>query len=75
MSSVTTISVEKLPPCRDTQVPGHHRRAYTRRFWRRPAAIPGAIPRCHSDVTSWACEFAGRSAVVVCQRGQKLSEG
>jgi rhodanese-related sulfurtransferase len=37
--------------------------------------IPGAIRRSHDTVASWAPEFAGRSAVVICETGQKLSEG
>jgi rhodanese-related sulfurtransferase len=37
--------------------------------------IPGAIRRSHDTVSSWAPEFAGRSAVVICETGQKLSEG
>jgi rhodanese-related sulfurtransferase len=34
-----------------------------------PRLIPGAVRRNHHD------QFSGSSAVVVCQRGQKLSEG
>jgi rhodanese-related sulfurtransferase len=37
--------------------------------------IPGAVRRPHATVSSWAPEFGGRSAVVICERGQKLSEG
>jgi rhodanese-related sulfurtransferase len=40
-----------------------------------PHFIPSAIRRPHETVSSWAPEFAGRSAVVICERGQKLSEG
>ena len=40
-----------------------------------PRFIPGAIRRPHESASSWAAEFAGRSAVVICERGQKLSEG
>jgi hypothetical protein len=29
----------------------------------------------HSDPSEWAGEFAGRSAIVICQRGAKLSQG
>jgi rhodanese-related sulfurtransferase len=37
--------------------------------------IPAAIRRNHHDVTKWAVEFAGRSAIVICQRGQQLAQG
>jgi rhodanese-related sulfurtransferase len=40
-----------------------------------PRLVPGATRRPHSDVSDWAGEVAGRSAVVVCQKGGKLSEG
>lgn len=40
-----------------------------------PRFIPGSARRAHQDVTTWAAQFAGRSTVVVCERGRKLSEG
>jgi rhodanese-related sulfurtransferase len=40
-----------------------------------PRLIPGVIRRSHTTVSQWAPEFAGRSVVVICQKGQKLSEG
>lgn len=40
-----------------------------------PRMIPASIRRDHRTVSTWAPEYAGRSAVVVCQRGQKLSQG
>ncbi|MDE2364060.1 MAG: chromate resistance protein [Hyphomicrobiales bacterium] len=40
-----------------------------------PRFIPGAIRRSHSTVSDWAADLKGRSAVVICNRGQKLSEG
>jgi len=40
-----------------------------------PRFIPGAIRRPHETVSSWAPEFVGRSAVVICEKGQTLSEG
>jgi rhodanese-related sulfurtransferase len=40
-----------------------------------PRLIPGAMRRRHSDPSEWAVEFKGRSAVVICQRGAKLSQG
>ncbi|UHC20411.1 sulfurtransferase/chromate resistance protein (plasmid) [Methylobacterium currus] len=40
-----------------------------------PGLIPSAVRRPWADVASWADALAGRSAVVICQRGQKLSHG
>jgi rhodanese-related sulfurtransferase len=37
--------------------------------------IPGAARRSHLDVQDWASGLAGQSVVVICQKGQKLSEG
>ena len=37
--------------------------------------MPGSVRRPHNSASKWAGDFAGRAAVVVCQRGQKLSEG
>jgi rhodanese-related sulfurtransferase len=40
-----------------------------------PRFIPGAVRRSCGTTSSWAPEFAGRSAVVICKEGQNLSEG
>jgi rhodanese-related sulfurtransferase len=40
-----------------------------------PRMLPGADQRSHKSVADWARDYAGRRVVVVCQRGQKLSEG
>jgi rhodanese-related sulfurtransferase len=40
-----------------------------------PRMLPASVRRDHRSVASWAADFAGRSVAVVCQRGQKLSEG
>jgi rhodanese-related sulfurtransferase len=40
-----------------------------------PRLIPGARRRSHLDVQDWASSLTGHSAVVICQKGQKLSEG
>ncbi|RDJ27450.1 sulfurtransferase [Bosea caraganae] len=37
--------------------------------------LPGADHRSHKNVSDWASDYAGQRVVVVCQRGQKLSEG
>ena len=40
-----------------------------------PRTVPGSVRRSHRTVSSWGAEFAGQSVVVICQRGQKLSQG
>lgn len=40
-----------------------------------PNLIPGAVRRSHETAPVWAEEFAGRTAVVICRKGLKLSQG
>ena len=42
-----------------------------------PRLVPGAVRRSHASVSDWAPAFAatGRPAVVICQKGLKLSQG
>src|SRR5918994_1161327 len=42
-----------------------------------PRLVPSALRRPFRDVDGWAAEFAGtgRPAVVICQKGLKLSQG
>jgi len=40
-----------------------------------PRLIPGAVRRPFREVAAWAPAFAGRSAIVICQKGLKLSQG
>jgi rhodanese-related sulfurtransferase len=40
-----------------------------------PRLIPGSVRRPFATAAEWAPAFGGRPAVVVCQKGQKLSEG
>jgi len=40
-----------------------------------PRLVPGAVRRSHRAVDEWAAEFRGRAAIVVCQKGLKLSHG
>jgi rhodanese-related sulfurtransferase len=44
-------------------------------FAANPRLVPGAARRSHADVARWAAELHGRSAVVVCHTGSKLSHG
>src|SRR5215207_5243717 len=76
MPSINAISVDKLarligtPKCPvliDVQTDED--------FAADPRLIPGAIRRPWSRASEWAREFTGRSAVVICQKGLKLSQG
>ena len=40
-----------------------------------PRLIPGALKRSHQSVSEWGKALAGKSIVVVCHHGAKLSEG
>jgi rhodanese-related sulfurtransferase len=40
-----------------------------------PRMLPASIRRDYRAVSSWADEYAGQFVVVICQRGQKLSQG
>lgn len=44
-------------------------------FAAEPFLIPGALRRPSADVTTWAGEFRGRSAVIACRDGGTLSQG
>ena len=40
-----------------------------------PRLIPASLKRSHQTVSEWGKEYAGKSVVVVCHHGAKLSEG
>ncbi|RVA32527.1 sulfurtransferase, partial [Mesorhizobium sp. M7A.F.Ca.US.001.01.1.1] len=40
-----------------------------------PRLLPASCRRDFKTVSSWAATFAGKPVAVVCQRGQKLSQG
>jgi len=40
-----------------------------------PRLIPGAMRHSHRDIQDWASRLSGQSVVVICNEGQKLSEG
>ena len=76
MSSFNNISTDKLvrligtPKCPvliDVRTPDD--------FAADPRLIPGSLRRSHTDAADWAKGFDGRSAIAICQRGLKLSEG
>lgn len=76
MPAITSISVEKL--ARLIGTPGSPALVDIQTdpdFAADPRLIPGAVRRAWDKVTDWSAEFSGRSVVVICQKGQKLSEG
>jgi rhodanese-related sulfurtransferase len=76
MSSVTTLSPDRLvrllgrPDC-----PALIDVCTEEDFSSDPRLVPGSVRRPFATVADWAPEFAGQSAVVVCQKGLKLSQG
>src|SRR5690349_7668913 len=76
MSSYYSISPEKLSRLIGT---AHAPRLVDVRidedFAADPRLVPGAQRRSHLNVQDWAPSLAGQSVVVICHKGQKLSEG
>ena len=76
MSSLTTISSEKLARLIGTaNRPALIDVRTDEDFAADPRLIPGAVRRRHEDAADWGEEFSGRSAIVICLRGQKLAQG
>jgi rhodanese-related sulfurtransferase len=76
MSSYTSISAEKLSRLIGTaNAPVLVDVRIDEDFAADPRLIPTAVRRSHHDVHDWASGLTGRSAIVICQKGQKLSEG
>ncbi|MCC8938509.1 chromate resistance protein [Bradyrhizobium sp. Arg68] len=76
MSSYTSISSEKLSRLIGTaKAPTLVDVRLDEDFAADPRLIPGAVRHSHLDVQEWASRLTGQSVVVVCQKGQKLSEG
>lgn len=76
MSAVNTISIDKLTRLLGTpKCPTIIDVRTDEDFVAEPRLVPGALRRRHDEVTGWAPELVGRSAVVVCHRGLKLSHG
>jgi rhodanese-related sulfurtransferase len=76
MSSINVISVDKLGRLVGTRgSPALIDVRTDEDFAADARLVPGALRRPWNDVASWAAEFRGRSAVVLCQRGHKLSQG
>jgi len=76
MSSYTSISPEKLSQLVGTaNAPTLIDVRIDEDFASDPSLLPGAARRSHRDVQDWASGLAGQSVVVICHKGQKLSEG
>jgi rhodanese-related sulfurtransferase len=76
MSSYTTISSDKLSRLIGTaNAPTLIDVRIDEDFAADPRLIPGASRRSHRDIQDWAGGLTGQSVVVICQKGQKLSEG
>jgi rhodanese-related sulfurtransferase len=76
MSSYTSIFVDKLSRLIGTATtPALIDVRTDEDFAADPRIIPGAMRRSHQTAADWAKAFSGRSAIVICQKGLKLSEG
>jgi rhodanese-related sulfurtransferase len=76
MSSINNISVEKLARLLGTpKCPDLVDVRTDEDFARSPHLLPGAIRRPYNDVSGWADDLRTGHAIIVCQRGQKLSQG
>ena len=76
MSSLNTISIDKLsrligrPDC-----PALIDVCTDEDFAADPRLVPGSVRRPWAEVSEWAHEYAGRTAIVVCNKGLKLGQG
>jgi rhodanese-related sulfurtransferase len=76
MSSINTISVEKLTRLIGTpHCPALIDVRTEDDFAFNPRLIPSAMRRPHANPSDWATEFTGHAAIVICQKGAKLSQG
>jgi rhodanese-related sulfurtransferase len=76
MSSFNTISAEKLARLVGTpRCPILIDVRTDEDFENDPRLIPGSMKRPFATVSDWAHEFMGKSVVVICQKGLKLSHG
>jgi rhodanese-related sulfurtransferase len=76
MTSPNTISIDKLARLIGTPKCPVLVDVQTREdFASDPRLVPGAVRRPWAEVASWAQEMSGQSAVVICQKGLKLSQG
>jgi rhodanese-related sulfurtransferase len=76
MSSISTISVEKLARLVGTpKCPAIVDVRTDEDFGADPRLVPASLRRSHVEPWRWAAELGAESAIVVCQKGAKLSQG
>ncbi|MBM1171704.1 chromate resistance protein ChrB domain-containing protein [Microvirga arabica] len=76
MSSFNTISTEKLARLVGTpKCPVLIDVRTDEDFESDPRLVPGSVRRPFETVSDWAHDFTGRSTIVICQKGRKLSHG
>jgi rhodanese-related sulfurtransferase len=76
MSSPNTISADKLSRLIGLPKCPHLIDVRTDEdFAADPRLVPGSLSRPFQSVQTWGADLGGPSAVVICQRGQKLSHG
>ena len=76
MSSINTISAEKLARLVGTpKCPVLVDVRTDEDFAVEPRLIPGSVRRPNAEPSAWAGELNGHSAIVICQKGLKLSAG
>ena len=76
MSNLNSISPEKLARLIGTpKCPAMIDVCTADDFALDPRLVPGSVRRPWDQAAEWAPEFAGRSVIVVCQKGLKLSQG
>src|SRR5450432_464617 len=76
MSSINSITSEKLARLFGTpKCPALIDVRTEDDFGADPRLVPGALRRSHESAHEWVAEFRGLSAVVICQKGLKLSQG
>lgn len=76
MSAFNTISTEKLARLLGTpKCPVLIDVCTDEDYAADPHMIPGSIRRPYDTVAEWARDYSGRSVVVLCQKGLKLSHG
>jgi rhodanese-related sulfurtransferase len=76
MSSFNTISTDKLARLIGTpKCPVLIDVRTNDDFASQPFFIPGSLRRPFETVSDWASSFEGQSAIVICQKGLKLSHG
>jgi rhodanese-related sulfurtransferase len=76
MSSYTSISSDKLSRLIGTaHAPALIDVRIDEDFDADPRIIPGSLRRSHLNTHEWAAQLTGRRVILICQKGQKLSEG